>query len=92
MTAHDPRVIHLPVRLRDLITACGPPPPHALPQGTRIIKVKTEQGDVRPVGALGTAWGVVHHKQLKPLCYIVQWDDAPDLPTAVIDWKIARAQ
>jgi hypothetical protein len=92
MTTYDPRVILLPVRLRDLITACGPPPPHAYPSGTRITKVKCEQGDTRPVGAMGIAWGVVHHKEMKPLCYIVQWDDSPEYPTAVIDWKIERAQ
>lgn len=90
--SYDPRIILLPMRIRDLLAKCGPPPLHAYPSGTRIIKVKTEKGDTRPVGALGIAWGVVHHKELKPLCYIVQWDDTPDLPTAVIDWKIARAQ
>lgn len=63
--------------------------PGALPSGTRIVKVRTEPGDLVPIGANGTVLGSVGHSSLKDIAYFVEWDDRPKHAVATIDWKIA---
>jgi len=64
----------------------------AMPNGTRIVKVKTEKGDANPVGTKGVIVGSLGHPSLADIGYFVKWDSAPDIPMVVLSWKIAREQ
>jgi hypothetical protein len=50
--------------------------PGAIPNGTRIRKVKSHPGDSHQDGALATVLGSVHHPALG-FGYYVEWDDTP---------------
>jgi hypothetical protein len=58
--------------------------------GTRIVKVKSEEGDATPDGAQGVVLGSISHKDLQngmPL-YFVEWDSQPRCAVACIGWKL----
>lgn len=66
--------------------------PWAMPNGTRIMKVKSEPGDSSPIGAKGTVVSSIHQPEAAPnVFYWVLWDYAPGIPVGVIDWKIGPA-
>jgi len=60
----------------------------AITNGTRIVKVKTEDGDTHPVGSEGAVLGSIGSRSLG-IMYFVEWDAAPSVAVAVIAWKIA---
>ena len=64
--------------------------PGAILNGTRIVKVKCEEGDTRLLGVKGAILGSVNHPP-EGIGYFVEWDDAPKLAVFVIAWKIERA-
>jgi hypothetical protein len=70
--------------------------PGALPNGTKIVKVAADPDDMRPLGATGVVIGSLGPVNLPgwehvKYGYFVRWDDAPEWPTAVMDFKV-RAQ
>ena len=66
----------------------------AYPNGSRVRKVWSDQGDSHQVGALATVVSSVVCPGVpgtdKAIGYFVCWDDAPGLPCFVADKKIAR--
>lgn len=65
----------------------------AIPNGARIIKVATEDGDASPIGTTGTVLGSLSHPDVQRgnLCYFVEWGAHPRMAVAVIGWKISHA-
>lgn len=76
-----------------------------LKNGTRVVKVRGEKGDVNPVGTLGTVkdsfpipedeWDADIDAKLGPVrsIYLVHWDGYPEeVLTAVVDRKIESHQ
>jgi hypothetical protein len=58
--------------------------------GTRIVMIKSEEGDGTPDGTQGTVLGSTAHKDLHngtPL-YFVEWDSQPRCAVACIGWKL----
>jgi hypothetical protein len=51
--------------------------PGAYPNGTRVIKVKTEPGDAHPVGARATVLGSMGQATMDEIGYFVEWDAQP---------------
>ena len=64
--------------------------PHAMPNGTRIVKAKSEAGDAHVVGDGGRIVGSLQHPDDGRILYFVAWDDMPDKPVGVSDWKLRR--
>jgi hypothetical protein len=62
--------------------------PGAIPNGSPIRKVATEDGDTNPVGARGLVLGSVDVPG-KGLAYFVEWDATPRCAVFVVAWKIA---
>jgi hypothetical protein len=62
----------------------------AIPNKTRIVKVKSEKGDTNPVGTRGVVIGSVSAElDGKPVIgYFVAWDHQPDVPVFCADFKI----
>jgi hypothetical protein len=72
--------------------------PGAIPNGARIVKVKTEPGDYNPIGALGTVLGSMRPpaevRRLFPdvlYFYFVEWDAMPGTAVGVMSTKIDKA-
>ena len=65
----------------------------ALPNGTPIVKVQTENGDAHPVGTLGVVLGSFSHPEILDgqLFYFTEWTHKPRVAVAVVAWKIERA-
>lgn len=73
----------------------------AIPNGTPIVKVNTEQGDINPTGTKGIVLGSVPvdlppnilerlseaARQAK-FFYFVEWESTPGVPVGIGDWKI----
>lgn len=55
--------------------------------GTRIVKIESEDGDTNRVGSLGKVLGSVYEKT-KGLAYFVEWDTTPKVAVLVMAWKI----
>ncbi|HEY4355982.1 MAG TPA: hypothetical protein VGN16_09565 [Acidobacteriaceae bacterium] len=55
--------------------------------GTRIVKIESENGDANRVGMLGKVLGSIHEKE-KGLAYFVEWDSTPKVAVLVVAWKI----
>lgn len=66
----------------------------ALPNGTRVVKIKAEEGDGHAVGERATVIGSVSHPEIMNgiIAYFVSWDDMPNVPVGVVDWKIAALE
>jgi hypothetical protein len=64
--------------------------PGALPNGTEIIKIKSEPRDANPVGTRGKVLGSMSHPDVG-LGYFVEWTHMRGVPVFVVDWKIGRA-
>jgi hypothetical protein len=62
-----------------------------IPNGTTIRKVKTEDGDAHPVGALGVVLGSIQIPTM-PIFYFIEWEALPGYAVGVIDWKIAPCE
>lgn len=60
----------------------------AMPNGQRIIKVKSEDGDANPVGTRGRVLGSLYDPELG-YGYFVEWETFPGLPVLVKAFKIA---
>jgi hypothetical protein len=67
--------------------------------GTRVIKVCSEDEDARPNGAEGVVIGSLEFsaedRQAQPphlrhvqFAYFVAWDSEPDLPVGILDFKV----
>lgn len=64
----------------------------AIPNGTRIVKAKSEEGDTTPTGAGGKVLSSVYDQTVGPyIFYFVEWDHTPGVPVGCIGWKVARA-
>lgn len=59
--------------------------------GMRVAKVRTEKGDIRPVGATGTVLGSISQPKFCSL-YFIEWDDTPRHAVGVVDWKVQPLQ
>src|SRR5262245_39830693 len=75
----------------DIIIATREQAVGALPNGTRIVKVNSVEGDNHKDGSEGTVFGSL--RKLGKLAYFVVWDDCPDLylPVLVLGDKVQRA-
>ena len=69
----------------------------AWPNGTRVVKVLTEEGDSHQTGDMGTVIGSI---EAPPdvarlydagYFYFIEWDDHPRIAVGIISLKIARA-
>lgn len=60
----------------------------AIPNGSRIVKTNSEQGDGNPDGTLGTVLGSVSAPG-HGILYFVAWDTAPVMAIAVAGVKVA---
>lgn len=60
--------------------------PGALPNGSRVRKVRTEAGDTHPIGSMATILGSVSD----PIGngYFVEWDATPRHAVFVVETKI----
>jgi hypothetical protein len=64
----------------------------AIPNGTRIVKAKSEPGDTTPDGAGGKVLSSVYNAEIGPyIFYFLEWDHTPGVPVGCLGWKIARA-
>lgn len=64
----------------------------AIENGTRIKKVRSEEGDATPIGSLGTVLASLKDEEVSPRTfYFVEWDHTPGVPVGLLDWKIAPA-
>jgi hypothetical protein len=69
--------------------------PGAIPNGARIVKVKSEVGDANPVGTLGTVLGSIRApaevgRRFPGVVYFyfVEWDSMPRMAVGVFNTKI----
>lgn len=62
--------------------------PGAYPNGTQIVKVKTEKGDANPIGTRGKVIGSMTDG--KVLGYFIEWETSPGVPIFVASFKIDR--
>lgn len=63
----------------------------AYPNGTRIQKVFTEEGDSTPLGVEGTVLGSIDSGELG-IAYFVEWDNKPNIAVTVMAKKIGVAE
>lgn len=64
----------------------------ALPNGTRVKKIKVEEGDTHPVGALATVLGSIRDPDgERRIMYFIEWDAMPKTAVACIAWKLEKA-
>lgn len=78
--------------------------PGALPRGTRVRKVQSEEGDAHPVGSMATVIGSVGGAEvaakfpelaaLEPsgIGYFVMWDDMPGAAVFITAKKLAPVE
>ncbi len=68
--------------------------PGALANGTKVVKIVTEEKDAHPVGARATVLGSlpVPAGMGGGYAYFVEWEDAPRLAVGVMGWKIAPVE
>ena len=64
--------------------------PGAYLNGTRIVKVCSEEGDATPDGMGGKVLGSLYDEKLGHL-YFVEWDNRPKVAVGTIALKIDRA-
>jgi hypothetical protein len=66
--------------------------PGAIPNGQRIVKVTTEEGDSNPVGTEGAVLGSFNHPKVfgGAVMYFVEWNSTPRMAVAVVGRKIAE--
>jgi len=55
--------------------------------GTRIVKIESEDGDGQRTGSLGKVLGSIF-EETKGLAYFVEWDAKPKVAVLVMAWKI----
>jgi hypothetical protein len=65
--------------------------PDAIENGTRIVKVKKDPDDARPIGTRGRVLGSIKVGDM-PTGYFIEWDDMKRHAVFCIDWKIERLQ
>jgi hypothetical protein len=63
--------------------------PGAISNGTPVVKVKSEIGDLNPVGATGTVLGSISGGD-QGFGYFVAWDQLPNMPVFIAGFKIDR--
>lgn len=61
--------------------------PGAIPNGTRVRKLKDDPGDLHPIGSEATVLGSIHHLAVG-YGYFVEWDASPRTAVFVVPWKI----
>jgi len=62
----------------------------AYPNGTRIVKSRSEEGDATPTGTKGTVLGSIRQEPIPFPMYFVEWDNRPKFAVAVIGLKIQQ--
>lgn len=63
--------------------------PGAIPNGTRVVKVRTEPTDTHPIGSLATILGSIAAKG--EVFYFVEWDAHPRIAVGIRSFKIKPA-
>lgn len=67
--------------------------PGALPNGARVVKVKTEPGDTHPIGAEATVLGSIKAppevQHIAAYFYFVEWDAHPGIVVGVVSTKVS---
>lgn len=72
----------------------------AIPNGSTIMKSRSEDGDATPDGTFGVVLGsidgslidaAIEKKTGTKFMYFVEWDNRPGFAVSVADFKIARA-
>jgi hypothetical protein len=63
--------------------------PGAYPNGTRVVKLASDDGDSHKDGDLGTVIGSLLAPKLG-ICYFIEWDDSPGLPVLAVAAKVKR--
>lgn len=66
-----------------------------VPNGARVVKVNSEPGDGHQDGAMGTVVGALEAKVRRGAkqiewIYWVKFDDLPEVPAAIADYRIKR--
>src|SRR5262245_15908147 len=74
-------------RMRDGVFFFEDEYPGAMKNGTRVVKVRGDEGDTHPLGALATVVGSIGHPDVG-VCYFVEWDEHPGVPVAVMAFKL----
>ncbi|MCK1670337.1 hypothetical protein [Bradyrhizobium sp. 150] len=64
--------------------------PGAIPNGTPIVKVFSEERDANPVGTTGVVLGSMSDGERTG--YFVEWQTMPGVPVFVAEFKIGRQQ
>lgn len=67
--------------------------PGALPNGTRIMKANSEDGDGHQDGARGTVLGSISHPDVHggAVMYFIEWDARPKVAVGTIGFKVVPA-
>jgi hypothetical protein len=68
----------------------------ALPNGSRIVKCRSEPNDAHPNGCTGTVLGSIGPRAVQGFehvkyGYCVEWDSQPRIAQFVLDYKISPA-
>lgn len=69
----------------------------AIPNGTRIVKAKCDEGDANPIGTPGKVLGsiantgVVEDYEHVKFLYFIEWENNRLVAVGLVDYKIARA-
>lgn len=61
----------------------------ALPNGTHVVKTRSEEGDHHPDGSRGMVLGSL--VTMGELIYFVEWQASPHVAVAVMAWKLSAA-
>lgn len=73
----------------------------AIPNGTTVVKTKSEEGDTNPNGSLGTVLGSIDTEKIDPALskkygarffYFIEWQARPKVAFGVAGFKIERQQ
>jgi hypothetical protein len=64
----------------------------AIPNGTPIVKVRTEAGDAHGIGARGVVLGSLRAPGRPEIMYFIEWADRARVASGTIDWKISPLQ
>lgn len=61
----------------------------AWPNGSRVIKIKSETGDTHRVGERATVLGSMFHADVSPhVFYFIEWDASPGMAVGCAGWKL----
>ena len=65
----------------------------AIPNGTRVVKVVSEEGDRHGIGSLGivvSSHGPIPFRGKSEYGYFILWDDMPTVPILTVGFKLEQ--